>query len=91
MERDVTRRTATQTDPFQANPLGRGQLPDFRCCSLLACRISFAPAVRTQIGRRAKLVRDARCYRQSASDRLEKSQLIRQPPDGMPPTYDSMH
>jgi hypothetical protein len=24
-----------QTDPFQANPLGRGQLADFLCCSLL--------------------------------------------------------
>jgi hypothetical protein len=28
-------RTTTQTDPFQANPLGRGQLADFPRCSLL--------------------------------------------------------
>ena len=35
-------RTTTQTDPFQANPLGRGQLADFRRCSLLTYRLRYA-------------------------------------------------
>src|ERR1700751_2406669 len=35
-------RTTTQTDPFQANPLGRGQLADFRRCSLLTYRSRYA-------------------------------------------------
>ena len=35
-------RTTTQTDPFQANPLGRGQLADFLRCSLLTYRFRYA-------------------------------------------------
>jgi len=35
-------RTTTQTDPFQANPLGRGQLAAFRRCSLLTYRFRYA-------------------------------------------------
>ena len=35
-------RTTTQTDPFQANPLGRGQLADFPRCSLLTYRFRYA-------------------------------------------------
>jgi len=35
-------RTTTQTDPFQANPLGRGQLADFPRCSLLTYRLRYA-------------------------------------------------
>jgi hypothetical protein len=71
-------RTTTQTDPFQANPLGRGQLADFlsggrRTHSL---RIDLDMLVVT-----ASPARTA----------LKISQLIRPPPDGMPPTYDSMH
>ena len=40
--------------------------------------------------RSAKLVRDARPYRQSARTVLKISQTDRQPPGGMPPTCDSM-
>jgi hypothetical protein len=71
--------------------LGRGQLVDFPGCSLHTSRTNFAPAARTQISLSAKLVRDARRYRQSDSDHLKISQPIRRPPDGMPPPYDSMH
>jgi hypothetical protein len=35
-------RTTTQTDPFQANPLGRGELADFLRCSLLTYRFRYA-------------------------------------------------
>src|SRR6516162_5997040 len=35
-------RTTTQTDPFQSDPLGRGQLADFRHCSLHTYRSRYA-------------------------------------------------
>jgi hypothetical protein len=34
-------RTTTQTDPFQANPLGRRHLADFPRCSLLTYQFGF--------------------------------------------------
>src|SRR6516162_5781673 len=34
-------RTTMQTDPFQVNPLGRGQLADFLRCSLLTYRFDM--------------------------------------------------
>jgi len=36
--RYVTNEQRRKTDPFQANPLGRGQLADFLRCSLLTYR-----------------------------------------------------
>jgi hypothetical protein len=38
----VRKSPAQQTDPFQANPLGRGQLADFLRCSLLTYRSRYA-------------------------------------------------
>jgi hypothetical protein len=35
-------RTTTQTDPFQANPPGRGHLADFPRCSLLTYQFRYA-------------------------------------------------
>jgi len=68
-------RTTTQTDPFQSNPLGRGQLTDFLSDGRRTHSLRPAPVLRwrhwMEIGRSAKLVRDARRNRQSGSDRLE--------------------
>ena len=36
------RYVTTHTDPFQANPLSRGQLADFPRCSLLTYRFRYA-------------------------------------------------
>ena len=68
-------RTTMQTDPFRANTLGRGQLADFLSGSRRTHSSRPTLVLRwrhwTQIGRSAKLVRDARRNRQSGSDRLE--------------------
>ena len=68
-------RTTMQTDPFQANPLGRGQLADFLSggCRTHSLRIDLDMLVVT-----ASPARTA----------LKISQLT---DGGMPPTYDSMH
>ena len=50
----------------------------------------FAMIQRGPPCRSARLVRDARPYRQSARTVLKISQTDRQPPGGMPPTCDSM-
>jgi hypothetical protein len=42
-------RTTMQTDPFQANPLGRGQLADFLRCSLLTYRFRYARRSRVHL------------------------------------------
>jgi hypothetical protein len=52
--------------------MGRDQLAVFPRCSLLTSRTIFALGGEAQISRTAKMVRDARRYRQSGSDRLEK-------------------
>jgi hypothetical protein len=71
-------RTTTQTDPFQANPLGRGQLADFlsRGRGTHSLRIDLDMLVFT-----ASPARTA----------LKISQLTPRPRGGRPPTYDSMH
>jgi hypothetical protein len=71
----TTKRVVKSTDPFQANPLGRGQLADFPSGRRWTHSLRPAPVLRWRHGRRssrsAKLVREARCYRQSGSGRLE--------------------
>ena len=74
--RNRSGRHRTVAGPFQGNPSGLrpigcfsiGRSPD----SLVTSRTSFALRVRMQNSRRAKLVRDARRYRQPGSDRLEQ-------------------
>jgi hypothetical protein len=68
-------RTTTQTDPFQANPLGRVQLADFRSGGGRTLSLRIDPDM---------LVVTA----SPAQTALKISQL---PDGGMPPTYDSMH
>jgi hypothetical protein len=87
-------RTTTQTDPLQANPLGRGQLADF--CLAAAGLTPYVPHQfsRWRGGRRSVGVENwcgmLIVTASPAQTALKISQLTRRPPGGMLPTYDSM-
>ena len=68
-------RTTTQTDPFQANPLGRGQLADF-----------LSGGRRTH-----SLRIDSDMLVVTASPARTAFKISQLTDGGMPPTYDTMY